>query len=466
MYWLLRLLVVLAVTGVSHHAIASKRVALVVGNSQYEHTVDLLNPENDASDMTYTLMALGFQVFGGQNLSRRDFADQLAKFGRSVRGADVALFYYAGHGLQVRGENYLVPTDAKVEFEDEIDLYLISLNQVMQQLERGSQSRIVILDACRNNPFAADLSRNIGRGAVSLAGLGRVATEKGSFIAFATQPDAVASDGSGRNSPFTKALLTHMSTPNLPISEVMIRVRNEVIEATLEKQVPWDSSSLVTNVYLAGSDTVAEETPQTAGPAFGLRGSLAGNEATAYEAAVAVNTCGGYEAFIRLHEGTLYAELANSQPENSQIAALEPPGDVAVRSLAVRIPDISGRKVRTRPISGDDRDMGWVYINNCGVSGSEAARIRKAINDYRFKNLRLVPGNIATFDAGSPECQNGTVIRVYSSPGRGSIAGIADRAANELSAVMSGYRYNAQIARDSETDAIEDRYRFDIWLTP
>ena len=193
---------------------AGARVALVVGNSAYEFAPKLTNPSNDATDMTERLKGLGFEVIGGTDLDRRSLVEALIKFGRAAEKADVALFFYAGHGLQVNGENYLVPVDAQVEYQAEIDISLVSLSGVMQQLERGSKTNIIFLDACRDNPFEKQLAASENRSASSIAkGLGRVQTGSGTFIAFATEPDSVAADGTGRNSPFTTALLNTSTSP-------------------------------------------------------------------------------------------------------------------------------------------------------------------------------------------------------------------------------------------------------------
>ena len=227
-------------------AFAERRVALVVGNSNYTNVPRLPNPRNDASDMIARLKAIGFDVIPGLDLDRNGFLNTLATFGRAAEGADVALFFYAGHGLQVNGQNYLVPTDAKVEYEAELDIALIPVPLVMQQLARGSRVNIVLLDACRDNPFAKDLSRTLGTRSSSALGRGlsRIQTASGTFIAFATQPDNVAQDGEGRNSPFTGAFLANMEKAGLSLSDLMIEVRNEVMRQTNGKQVPWDSSSL------------------------------------------------------------------------------------------------------------------------------------------------------------------------------------------------------------------------------
>ena len=186
-------LIVLALAGLSA-ARAETRVALVVGNSAYEFAPKLANPSNDAADIAERLNALGFEVIGGTDLDRRRLVEALIRFGRPAETADVALFFYAGHGLQVNGQNYLVPIDGQVEYEAEIDISLVSLSGVIQQLERGSKTNIIFLDACRDNPFAdAAGEAPSNRSAVSLAkGLGRIQAGSGTFVAFSTQPDAVA----------------------------------------------------------------------------------------------------------------------------------------------------------------------------------------------------------------------------------------------------------------------------------
>lgn len=306
---------------------AERRVALIVGNSAYEHTTRLRNPRSDAEAMTARLEKLGFEVFGGTDLDRRKLVESLIRFGRAAEQADVALFFYAGHGLQVNGQNYLVPVDAMVEFEAEIDISLVSLSQIMQQLERGSRTNLVFLDACRDNPFAKELARSMNRSAVSLSkGLGRIESGSGTFIAFATQPDAVASDGSGDNSPFTASLLKHIDRPGQSISDLMIEVRNEVMAETGGKQVPWDSSSLT------GRFSFAPEQAATAmaQPAPAVSASM---EKEAYEQAVAVGSCGAYEAFQRRFPDSFYAELAKERA----VAACAAPQSVASAEPVVAV---------------------------------------------------------------------------------------------------------------------------------
>ena len=301
---------------------AETRVALVVGNSDYQFAPKLRNPVNDAADLSERLKSLGFEIVGGTDLDRKSLVEALIKFGRAAETADVALFFYAGHGLQVNGQNYLVPTDGQVEYEAEVDISLVPLSGVLQQLERGSKTNIVFLDACRDNPFADKLAKSSNRSAVSLAkGLGRVQAESGTFVAFSTQPDAVAADGTGRNSPFTAALLAHIAEPGRSISDLMIDVRNKVIAATSGKQVPWDSSSLTDRFAFAPQAAQQDSAGETA-----KGGEQAEREA--YAQAVDVGSCGAYEAFQRRYPDSFYAELAKERaktacaaPQAEQVAS-------------------------------------------------------------------------------------------------------------------------------------------------
>lgn len=269
-HWLFASVLIVAAALTSGAANAEKRVALLIGNSAYQHVPRLLNPVNDASDMRVKLEALGFQIFGGADLDRSKMIGALTSFGRAAENADVALVFYAGHGVQVNGQNYLVPVDANVEFEAELDIALVPFSIVMQQLARGSRINIALLDAYRDNPFAQNLSRSMGTRAVGSLGRGlsRLRSTAGTFVAYATEPDNVAQDGTGRNSPFTTALLKNMDRPGLSLSDMMIEVRNDVIQSTNGKQVPWDTSSLTGRFFfkIEGTVTITPERPPAAPP--------------------------------------------------------------------------------------------------------------------------------------------------------------------------------------------------------
>jgi len=228
------------------------RVALVVGNGAYVHATRLPNPTNDAADIAAILRKLGFQVIEGVDLDKRALEDKVREFGRMLDRAELALFFYAGHGLQVTGRNYLVPVDAKLERPGDLNFDAIDVGFILAQMEAEQRVNLVFLDACRDNPLARTFARSLGTRSASVGqGLATIQGALGTMIAYATHPDAVALDGDGRNSPFTAAMIKHLSTPGLEIATLMRRVRSDVVTATRGKQVPWDHSSLMGEVVLA-----------------------------------------------------------------------------------------------------------------------------------------------------------------------------------------------------------------------
>jgi uncharacterized caspase-like protein len=249
-------------------AAAAKRVALVIGNAAYQQAGALTNPVNDAADMAKALTAAGFDVVLGLDLDRRAFDGKLRDFARLVDGADTAVLFYAGHGLQVAGHNYLVPVDAGLASERDLDFEAVSLDFVLRQMEvgRDGKTSIVFLDACRNNPLSRNLARSMGtRGASVGQGLAEVQTGVGTFIAYSTQPGNVALDGDGRNSPFTQALAAHVTEPGKNLTSIMIEVRNDVLKTTDGRQVPWDHSALTSDFFFQGQPQAANAPAQAAG---------------------------------------------------------------------------------------------------------------------------------------------------------------------------------------------------------
>lgn len=241
------------------HVLAAKRVALVVGNAAYEHAPKLGNPENDANDISAALERLGFDVIRGTNLDNGGMRQKAREFSAKLKGAETGLFFYAGHGLQVRGTNYLVPVDSKLGTESDLDFGTVRVDLILRQMEREVPTSIVFLDACRDNPLAKDLARSMGTRSANIGrGLAQVETGVGTLIAFATQPGNVALDGTGRNSPFTTALLQHIERPGLDLGDVMIEVRNSVLNATSGQQVPWEHSSLTGRVYFSNKKKEAD----------------------------------------------------------------------------------------------------------------------------------------------------------------------------------------------------------------
>src|SRR5262245_14547065 len=233
-------------------ATAQKRVALVIGNSAYVNASALANPANDASDVGEALKAAGFETILGLNLDKRAFDARVREFSQLLPQADTGVLFYAGHGLQVAGRNYLLPVDAQLQTERDLDFETVNLDFILRQMEldREGKTNIIFLDACRDNPLTRNLARSLGTRSASIgSGLAPVQTGVGTFIAYSTQPGNVALDGQGRNSPFTAALLEGLKEPGRNLTSVMIEVRKQVLATTNGKQVPWDHSALTGDFY-------------------------------------------------------------------------------------------------------------------------------------------------------------------------------------------------------------------------
>jgi uncharacterized caspase-like protein len=273
------LIAALSVTGLlfsADAALADKRVAFVVGNSAYRNVAPLPNPAVDAKSMAKLLRNVGFDVVEGSNLTRDKMTERLLEFGKKAEGADIALFYYAGHGIAVNGTNYLLPVDADLKSEMDVKLgAAINVDVTLEQTMADAKVKLVFLDACRDNPFTARIRSAKATRSVSVeSGLAEMKSGEGTLIAFATGPGQTALDGEvGTNSPFTRALLANIATPGAEIQQAMTKVRAQVNEETNKNQLPWGHTNLIGSVYLnpvATPDTpaAAPNTPAvTTGPA-------------------------------------------------------------------------------------------------------------------------------------------------------------------------------------------------------
>ncbi len=220
-----------------------QRVALVIGNAAYK-TAPLSNSVNDASDMASALQSMGFKVILRRNANTREMRQAIREFGVELRRAQVGLFYFAGHGIQVKGDNYLVPVGAEIDNEADAEDSAINANYALRTMEESQvKVSIVILDACRNNPFSRGF-RSVSRG------LAQMNAATGSLVAFATAPGAVAADGTGRNGVYTKHLLANLREGDPDISKVFQRTRAAVVRETGGKQTPWESTSLIGDFYV------------------------------------------------------------------------------------------------------------------------------------------------------------------------------------------------------------------------
>lgn len=227
---------------------ASKRVALVVGNSNYLHSTTLPNPQNDAKDLANALKAADFKVIMALDKNLLELSLTLDYFYQEVQGAETALIFYAGHGMQFQGVNYLIPVDAKLRSPTRFKQETIALQDIIQAVERRVKITLVFLDACRDNPLADDLKRKFlgkSRSAVVSRGFAPMQLRNSdTLIVFAAAPNKTASDGDGRNSPFTKALLNNIHSPGVEIELMMKRVTNQVYQETKGEQTPERLSRL------------------------------------------------------------------------------------------------------------------------------------------------------------------------------------------------------------------------------
>jgi caspase domain-containing protein len=231
------------------------RIALVIGNGAYTNAPPLKNPPNDARDMVAALKELGFDVTSGINVNQRDMKRLIREFGQSLKAGGSGLFYYAGHGVQSKGKNYLIPIEADIQSEVEVEDAGVDVNLVLGYMDDAQNGlNIVILDACRDNPFARSF-RSAGKG------LAQVDAPTGTLIAYATAPGRVASDGTDQNGLYTAELLKQMRVPGLSTTDTFMHVRAEVMKQTANKQVPWEASSLVGAFYFTAPVQKAAASP-------------------------------------------------------------------------------------------------------------------------------------------------------------------------------------------------------------
>jgi tetratricopeptide (TPR) repeat protein len=288
-----------------------RRIALVIGNGAYKNTAALSNPVNDAVDMTAALKDLGFEVISGTNQNKAQMQNLFRQFGtRLADTKGIGLFFYAGHGISQGGTNYLIPVDADIQAEDEIEEASVSINFLLNKMAAANNGfNMVILDACRNNPFARKWRnyRDIG----DKGGLARIDAPTGTLIAYATKPGDVASDGTGRNGLYTGALLRQMRVKNVDVTKMLQLVRADVIKLSGGKQVPFDESSLVGDFYFAGQDKSTVTTSR-------LTNVLQPEKNSSLEDEYWNNIKGSdeikdYEAYLREYPSGRYAALARQR---------------------------------------------------------------------------------------------------------------------------------------------------------
>jgi uncharacterized caspase-like protein len=297
---------------------AEKRVALVIGNSAYKDA-PLKNPVNDARDMAAALRKLGFEVIEKTNVSQREMNRAIVQFGEKLRADTVALFFYAGHGMQVKGRNYLLPVDAQIQSEASVRVETVDVDGVLDQLTVSSLN-IVILDACRNNPFERRF-RSIG------GGLAQMDAPKGSLIAYATAPGKTAADGESRNGLYTQELLKHIQTPGLPLESVFKRVRIGVMSASGEAQTPWETSSLTGEFFFRSVAGATSAAPQPIAAPI----DLATAEVSFWRSIEHSTDITDFETYLRSYPNGRYVTLAKAVQQKIQSEAAEQARQEAAR---------------------------------------------------------------------------------------------------------------------------------------
>jgi uncharacterized caspase-like protein len=298
---------------------AERRVALVIGNSGYVHATGLRNPRNDASDMAEALKKLGFEVVVGHDLNQQQFAQSIERYARILEDADVGLFFYAGHGLQINDKNYLVSTNAKLDNEFLIASETIELDAIIKLMESKVPTNIIFLDACRNNPLTENLRRNLAamkRSASLGRGLARVEVSgRDTLVAFAAAPGQEAADGGERNSPFTAALIKHLPKPGLEVSVMLKEVAADVRRETQNAQRPQQLSDMTRTFYFAKAEQAAATRTDAQAVESAAKAAQSGIETRSldvayWNAAQSSNDCEAVRTYLQRFPEGIFVELA------------------------------------------------------------------------------------------------------------------------------------------------------------
>jgi uncharacterized caspase-like protein len=298
-------------------AAAPRRVALVIGNSAYRYTRGLPNPRNDASDMGAALKKLGFLVIEAFDLDKAAFDKTIRAFAAALEGAEAGVLFYAGHGLQVSGLNYLVPVDAQLTSAAALEFETVRLDVVQRTMEREAQTSILFVDACRDNPLSRTLARAMSTRSAEIGrGLAPVEGGVGTLVSFSTQPGNVALDGVGRNSPFAGALVRQVASSPDDLGTMLIAVRNDVVKATDRRQVPWEHSALIERFYF---DPGARSRPRLVEAPLKLS-----EVAEVWGAVKDTANIALLEAFRARYKDTFFAELARARIDEVERAAAMP----------------------------------------------------------------------------------------------------------------------------------------------
>jgi len=371
---------------------SDRRVALVVGNANYPYQ-PLRNPVNDARAMSATLQSVGFEVTLVENATRANMQQAILDFGETLKDGGVGLFYYAGHGLQVRGNNYLVPIDENIRSEASVRFEAIVLDAVLEEMSqpRPNRTNIVILDACRNNPYA---SRYGGSG----AGLALVDAPVDFLVGYATAPGAIAMDGDTDNGLYTSEIIKAMSLPDLKIEDMFKRVRAEVSRKTRHAQVPWEASSLLRdfsfNLPSPPSEppvVVVQSEPPASTEPRGLRRESAEAELAFWDSIKSSQNAADYEAYLQTFPEGIFAPLARARAERHRQGDKSPrkPSGPDVEEIEAYFVALTKSSLREKPTARSN----WVGTISAGERVLATGKVRGA-NWYRVESKNGETGYI------------------------------------------------------------------------
>jgi uncharacterized caspase-like protein len=287
---------------------AEKRIALVIGNSAYRHVTPLTNPKNDAHDVAVKLKALKFEVIESLDADYRHLRSALQQFGRAAVGADIAMVYYAGHGIEVNKQNYLIPIDAKLKSDVDVEFETVDLDLLMRAVTPAKKLRVVVLDACRDNPFLQTMTRSLAATRSIGRGLAKVEPIGDTLVAYAAKAGSVAADGAGRNSPYAAALLKHLGEPGLEIGLLFRKVRDDVLARTSGQQEPFVYGSLGSEGFYFRKAPAAATSKPGAAPA-----PTASQETLFWQSVMSSKNPDEVEAYLERYPNGEFAGLAKAR---------------------------------------------------------------------------------------------------------------------------------------------------------
>lgn len=399
-------------------AASQKRIALVVGNGAYEHVSKLPNPANDAKSISEKLRNIGFETVEGYDLNHDDLRQTVRVFAKKARNAELAIFFYAGHGIAVDGVNYLVPTDAVMDDPVDWEFQVFAVDDVMRHMRHADGASLILLDACRDNPFMETLATSMGTSTRSLGQGGLSVMDPdvhgdGMAIAFATSPGNVAEDGHGEHSPFTQALLDHIDAENTSFAEIMGRVTGDVYKSTNERQRPWLNSSLTGSIYL---NPVKIKSAQTVASIDATAASSEINKSSLdiqkvlFETARSTNDPADYVSYLEMFPEGVFASQARNAVKRLSTDPLAGEGSEAVvAAVATSAPHDSAFVETVTRTLGTPLELTVTDYVKSKPSSSRSEQLLFLSDDLRA-NIQAMLNNLG-ISVGHPDGQFGRKTR-------------------------------------------------------